>query len=152
MQPLRTVAARWSRRLAAAQTVATVEAGGVAVSLGDLLAAAFHEHPHLWSIDRFHPSAEGYRRMVDALLPGVLESLGVEIAVSVPISDTVQDVQLAARVAAREPGVEVDPLPDVDGQTRLARLRRRLPLVGRGAPEGPTDPAELAALDAEETG
>lgn len=153
MQPLRTVAAKWSRRLAAAQTVATVEAGGVAVSLGDLLAAAFHEHPHLWSIDRFHPSAEGYRRMVDALLPGVLESLGVEIAVSVPISDTVQDVQLAARVAAREPGVEVDPLPDADGQSRLARLRRRLPLVGRGAPEGPTDPAELAAaLEVEETG
>lgn len=153
MQPLRTVAAKWSRRLAAAQTVATVEAGGVAVSLGDLLAAAFHEHPHLWSIDRFHPSAEGYRRMVDALLPSVLESLGVEIAVSVPISDSVQDVQLAARVAAREPGVEVDPLPDADGQSRLARLRRRLPLVGRGAPEGPTDPAELAAaLEGGETG
>ncbi|TAL21949.1 MAG: SGNH/GDSL hydrolase family protein [Frankiales bacterium] len=153
MQPLRTVAAKWSRRLAAAQTVATVEAGGVAVSLGDLLAAAFHEHPHLWSIDRFHPSAEGYRRMVDALLPSVLESLGVEIAVSVPISDSVQDVQLAARVAAREPGVEVDPLPEADGQSRLARLRRRLPLVGRGAPEGPTDPAELAAvLEGGETG
>ncbi len=78
------------------------------------------------------------------MLPGALESLGVEIPVSVPISDSVQDVQLAARVAAREPGVEVDPMPEQDsGGGRLARLRRRLPLVGRGAPEGPTDPAEL---------
>ncbi|MBW3641098.1 MAG: hypothetical protein KY451_14920, partial [Actinobacteria bacterium] len=50
---------------------------------------------------------------------------------------------VAARVAAREPGVEVDPLPA--GTGRLAHLRRRLPLGGRGAPEGPTDPDELAA-------
>lgn len=144
LQPLRTVAAQWSRRLATAQTVATVDAGGVAVSLGDLLAKDFAEQPQLWSADRFHPSPEGYRRMTDALLPSALECLGVQIPVSVPISDSVQDVQLAARVAAREPGVEVDPLPQEAGPGRLARLRRRLPLVGRGAPEGPTDPAELA--------
>ena len=144
LQPLRTIAAVLSRRLAAAQTVATVEAGGTAVSLGDLLAREFSEQPHLWSDDRFHPSPEGYRRLVDALLPSVLQSLGVEIAVSVPISDSVQDVQLAARVAAREPGVEVDPLPAAGGMGRLALLRRRLPLVGRGAPAGPTEPGELA--------
>jgi lysophospholipase L1-like esterase len=148
MQPLRTVAAHWSRRLAAAQAVATVDAGGIAVSLGDLLARDFSEQPHLWSSDRFHPSAHGYRRIVDAMLPGVLESLGVDIPVSVPVSDSVQDVQLAARVAAREPGVELDPLPDAEGPGRLARLRRRLPLVGRGAPEGPTDPSELESSDA----
>ena len=143
MQPLRTIAAHWSRRLAAAQTVATVGANGIAVSLGDLLVRDFSEQPQLWSADRFHPSAEGYRRMVDVLLPSVLEGLGVTIAVSVPISDSVQDVELAARVASREPGVEVDPLRS--GVGRLARLRRRLPLVGRGAPEGPTDPAELVS-------
>ena len=143
LQPLRTVAAQWSRRLAAAQTVATVDEGGMAVSLGDLLARDFSEQPHLWSADRFHPSADGYQRIVDAMLPSVLEALGVDIPVSVPISDSVQDVQLAARVASREPGVEVDPLPDGEGGGRLARLRRRLPLVGRGAPEGPTDPSEL---------
>ena len=141
MQPLRAVAATWSRRLAAAQTVAVVDAGGIAVSLGDLLVKDFSEQPHLWSADRFHPSAEGYRRIVDAMLPSVLESLGVQIPVSVPISDTVQDVQVAAKVAAREPGVAVDALPDQPAAGRLALLRRRLPLVGRGAPEGPTDPA-----------
>lgn len=149
MQPLRTVAAHWSRRLAAAQTVATVDQGGVAVSLGDLLAKDFHEQPHLWSADRFHPSADGYRRIVDAMLPSALELLGVQIPVSVPLSDTVQDVQLAARVAAREPGVEVEPLPDGAGPGRLALLRRRLPLVGRGAPAGPTDPEELASEQAD---
>lgn len=143
MQPLRTVAARWSRRLAAAQTVAVVEAGGIAVSLGDLLARDFHELPHLWSADRFHPSPDGYTRIVDALLPSVLESTGVDHPVSVPISDSVQDLAVAADVAARESGVEVEVLSADGAPGRLARLRRRLPLVGRGAPEGPTDPAEL---------
>jgi lysophospholipase L1-like esterase len=144
MQPLRSFAAQISRRMAAAQTVATVEAGGTAVSLGDLLGPEFLSSPHLWSADRFHPSPEGYRRMADVLLPAVLQSLGVQIPVSVPISDSVQDVQLAARVAAREPGVEVDPLPEQAGTGRLAVLRRRLPLVGRGAPAGPTQATELA--------
>ncbi|MCW2715686.1 MAG: family lipase [Frankiales bacterium] len=148
-QPLRTIAAHWSRRMAAAQTVATVEQDGIAVSLGDLLVRDFSEQPHLWSADRFHPSADGYRRIVDALLPSVLTSLGVTIPVSVPISDSVQDVDLAAQVASQEPGVEVDPVAESGG--RLARLRRRLPLVGRGAPEGLTDPSELAA-DAAQAG
>jgi len=143
MQPLRTVAARWSRRLAAAQTVAVVEAGGIAVSLGDLLARDFHELPHLWSADRFHPSPDGYARIVDVLLPSVLESTGVDHPVSVPISDRVQDLAVAADVAAHESGVEVEVLTGDGAPGRLARLRRRLPLVGRGAPEGPTDPAEL---------
>jgi len=142
MQPLRTIAAHWSRRLAAAQTVATVGENGIAVSLGDLLVRDFSEQPQLWSADRFHPSADGYRRVVDVLLPSVLDSLGVTIAVSVPISDSVQDVELAARVAAREPGVEVDPL--LAGNGRLARLRRQLPLGGRGAPEGRTADDEMA--------
>ncbi len=139
MQPLRSLAAHWSRRLAAAQTVAVVAEGGIAVSLGDLLVDRFATLPQLWSDDLFHPSAEGYVHIVDALLPSVLESLGVDIPVSVAISDSVQSLELAARVAAREPGVEVEEVED----GRLARLRRRLPLVGRGAPLGRTDPAEL---------
>jgi len=151
MQPLRTVAARWSRRLAAAQTVAVVEAGGIAVSLGDLLARDFHELPHLWSADRFHPSPDGYARIVDVLLPSVLESTGVDHPVSVPISDSVQDLAVAADVAAYESGVEVEVLSGDGAPGRLARLRRRLPLVGRGAPEGPTDPSELTQDEPEPT-
>ena len=44
-QPLRWLARRWSRDLAAAQTVAVVEAGGRAVSVGDMLGAAFSADP-----------------------------------------------------------------------------------------------------------
>jgi lysophospholipase L1-like esterase len=146
LQPLRTVARLLSRRLATAQTVAVVEAGGIAVSLGDLLGEVFAAEPHLWSADRFHPSPDGYRRIVDAMLPSLLEGAGVDIPVSVPISESVQDLDVAAAVASREPGLAVETLPGGEGAAgdgRLARLRRRLPLVGRGAPAGPTAPEEL---------
>lgn len=142
MQPLRAVARRMSRQLAQAQAVAVVDAGGVAVSLGDLLGPTFALQPHLWSADLFHPSADGYRHIVDAMLPSLLEGIGVDIPVSVPVSESVQDVVVAATVAASEPGLEVERVPaDQDAAVpgRLARLRRRLPLVGRGAPAGRTD-------------
>ena len=62
-QPLRSLMKRWSRDLAAAQTVAVVEAGGRTVSLGDLIGPEFAESPHeMFSKDRFHPSAAGYAR------------------------------------------------------------------------------------------
>ena len=110
------------------------------MTLGTLLSPEFHGQPHLWSADRFHPSPEGYRRVTDALLPSLLERSGVTIPVSVPVSSTVQDVVVAAGVAAREPGVAVETVPGEEGVAavgpgRLARLVRRLPLVGRGAPD-----------------
>jgi lysophospholipase L1-like esterase len=140
MQPLRSVAAFYSRRMAAAQLVAVVENDGIAVTLGALLSPEFSEHAHLWSADRFHPSPRGYRRVADALLPSLLEHSGVTIPVSVPVSSSVQDVVVAATVASREPGTAVETLPGAEGVAsagpgRLARLVRRLPLVGRGAPE-----------------
>jgi hypothetical protein len=46
----------------------------------------------------------------------MLEPLGVGIPVSVPVSDSVQDVTLAARVASREPGLEVEPLERGSGR------------------------------------
>ncbi|HVM27033.1 MAG TPA: SGNH/GDSL hydrolase family protein [Mycobacteriales bacterium] len=151
LQPLRTVARVLSRRLARAQTVCVVEAGGIAVSLGDLLGDMFTNEPHLWSADRFHPSADGYRQIVDAMLPSLLEHIGVDIPVSVPVSATVQDVTVAASVASREPGLAIETIEGdqgAAGQGRLARIVRRLPLVGRGAPAGPTDAAELTDADA----
>lgn len=140
LEPLRSLAALWSRRLATAQAVAVVESDGIAVTLGGLLAAEFSQHPHLWSADRFHPSPHGYRRVADALLPSLLEASGVDIPVSVPVSSSVQDVRIAAAVAAREPGVAVETVPGEEGVAaigpgRLARLVRRLPLVGRGEPD-----------------
>ena len=76
-QPLRYVARRLSRNLAAAQTIAVVEAGGRTVSLGDLLGPLFAERVDLFSDDKFHPSAEGYAEAADALLPSVLDALGL---------------------------------------------------------------------------
>lgn len=140
LEPLRTVAAYLSRRLAAAQAVAVTENDGIAVSLGSLLGREFSEQPHLWSADRFHPSPDGYRRVADALLPSLLERSGVTIPVSVPVSTSVQDVTVAAAVAAREPGTALETEPGEEGVAavgpgRLARLVRRLPLVGRGDPD-----------------
>jgi hypothetical protein len=140
LQPLRTVAAFYSRRMAAAQAVAVAENDGVAVSLGDLLRQEFSEHAHFWSDDRFHPSPHGYARVADALLPELLELLGVDL----PSTETVQDVEVAAGVAAREAGLTVEALAGDEGAAaagRLVRLVRRLPLVGRGAPE-PRDTAQ----------
>jgi hypothetical protein len=55
--PLQWLAREWSRTLAAAQAVAVVQAGGRAVSLGDLLGPEFAvRHSQLFSADRFHPS------------------------------------------------------------------------------------------------
>ena len=152
LQPLRSLAQEWSRRLATAQAVAVAENDGIAVSLGDLLGPEFAQSPHLWSEDRFHPSFEGYRRVADVLLPAVLEAVGVDIDVSVPISSSVQDIGVAALVAAREPGTSVETLAGETGAAaagpgRLVRLVRRLPLVGRGAPDPRESPPEPDAGD-----
>ena len=155
LQPLKTVAAYWSRRMAQAQAVAVAENGGIAVSLGSLLADEFSRHEGLWSADRFHPSADGYRRVADVLLPSVLEGLGVDHPVSVPVSDHVYDVDVAAGVAAREAGVVVETVEGDEGAAavgpgRLVRLVRRLPLVGRGAPDERDEEAPLRGGDEEE--
>jgi lysophospholipase L1-like esterase len=76
-QPLRWVARHWSRQLAAAQTIAVVEAGGRTVSLGDLLGPEFHARPsEMFGPDRFHPSALGYAAAAMAMLPSVCAALG----------------------------------------------------------------------------
>lgn len=76
-QPLRSLAARASRQLAAAQTVAVHRAGGRVVGLARAVGPVFSERPdEMFSVDRFHPSAAGYRRTADALLPAVVAALG----------------------------------------------------------------------------
>ena len=75
--PLRWLARKWSRELAAAQTVAVVEAGGRTVSLGNLLGPMFAADPvRMFSSDHFHPSAEGYARAAAVVLPTLLAALG----------------------------------------------------------------------------
>ncbi|MCA1783437.1 MAG: SGNH/GDSL hydrolase family protein [Intrasporangiaceae bacterium] len=140
-QPLRWLARRWSRDLAAAQTVAVVEAGARTVSLADMLGPEFETSPgELFSIDRFHPSAAGYARVAAALLPSVVDSLGLwagqaPAAVPQPMSRRdVAPVAVAAGQAVTEPGTEVAGT-DIGGSSRGPRgrwatlLRRRQPDV-----------------------
>ncbi|WP_375383780.1 SGNH/GDSL hydrolase family protein [uncultured Microbacterium sp.] len=78
-QPLRSLGARLSRQLAAAQAEAASRAGARAVDLRRAVGAVFISQPdEMFSLDRFHPSALGYRRTADALLPAV--SAAVETA------------------------------------------------------------------------
>ncbi|MFJ7155872.1 SGNH/GDSL hydrolase family protein [Streptomyces sp. NPDC101118] len=77
-QPLRWVARRVSRQLAAAQTIGVVEQGGRTVSLGDLLGPEFAANPReLFGPDAYHPSAEGYATAAMAVLPTLCASLGL---------------------------------------------------------------------------
>ncbi len=77
-QPLRWLARRTSRQLAAAQTIGVVEQGGRTVSLGDLLGPEFAQNPReLFGPDNYHPSAEGYATAAMAVLPSVCAALGL---------------------------------------------------------------------------
>ncbi len=162
-QPLRLLMRRWSRDLAAAQTVAVVEAGGRTVSLADLLGPEFASSPgEMFSRDRFHPSAAGYARAAAALLPSVCAALGVWGADTSPRAperrrgEGVGPVAVAAGQAVREPGTEVSPV-EVAGQSRGPRgrwavlLRRRHDPVTEGAiaaePSVETPPASVLGDD-----
>jgi lysophospholipase L1-like esterase len=127
--PLRWLARRWSRQLAAAQTVAVVEAGGHTVSLGNLLGPVFEADPvRMFGSDRFHPSAVGYARAVAVMMPTVLAALGEDNRTPLPVAEGVRTLPEAADEAVRAPGTEVSPTR-VDGRDRgpagrWAQLRR----------------------------
>lgn len=134
-QPLRSVVRALSRRYAAAQTVAVVEAGGRTVSIGDILGPEFDSSPgDLFSRDRFHPSAAGYARCGSALLPAVCSAAriwpeGVEPKPEPRRGDRYAPVAHAAADAALHPGTEVYGTV-VHGRERglagrWAQLRRR---------------------------
>lgn len=156
-QPLRLLARRWSRDLAAAQTVAVVEAGGRAVSIGDLLGPEFAAQPKiLFSEDRFHPSAAGYARVAAALLPSVsaaLDLFGERSHPAVPNlrrGESVGPVSVAATRAVAQPGTEVS-RAQVRGQSRGAQgrwamllHRVRPPAVASTGPHSPDEPPASA--------
>jgi len=75
-QPLRALGSRMSRQLAAAQAAAAARAGAVSVDLRRAVGAMFLDDPDgMFSLDRFHPSALGYRRTAEALLPAVADAM-----------------------------------------------------------------------------
>ncbi|MDQ1664453.1 MAG: hypothetical protein QOH75_484 [Actinomycetota bacterium] len=135
-QPLRWIARRASRQLAAAQTIAIVEAGGRSVSLGDILGPEFEASPaEMFGPDRFHPSVAGYASAAAALLPSVCASLGVwfeadeEQRPDLSRGEGVRPIAVAAVEAADVPGTEVAPATvagrDRGPRGRWALLRRR---------------------------
>ena len=77
--PLRQMARRMSRELAAAQYIGVRDNGGRPVALAELLGHRFDDEPDMFfSADRFHPSVTGYAACADELLPEVLAALGLE--------------------------------------------------------------------------
>ena len=131
--PLRWLARRWSRQLAAAQTIAVVEAGGRTVSLGDLIGPTFYRDPErMFSYDRFHPSADGYAAAAEALLPSIVTALTEPEIAAEPLSsgEGVRTLTQAAVEAAENAGTEVV-AASVAGHERgpagrWAQLRRRV--------------------------
>jgi len=134
--PLRLLARRWSRQLAAAQTIAVVAAGGRTVSLGDVLGPSFATDRSLFSVDEFHPSAAGYAAAAAVLLRSVADAVGVWPAAADRgllglRRDTVRPVAQAAARAASRPGTEVQATEVRGSETGprgpWALLRRRRP-------------------------
>ncbi|CAN7389384.1 SGNH/GDSL hydrolase family protein [Microbacterium maritypicum] len=71
-QPLRRIASSLSRRLAEIQDETARQAGAEPVDLRHAVGSMFFDEPEaMFSLDRFHPSALGYRRTAEALLPAV---------------------------------------------------------------------------------
>lgn len=76
-QPLRALGSRLSRQLADAQAEAAARHDARAVSLRRAVGPFFVTQPdEMFSLDRFHPSALGYRRTAEALLPALIAALG----------------------------------------------------------------------------
>ena len=157
--PLNRMARRSSRQLATAQTIATVEAGGRTVSLGDLLGPEFSARPkELFSADRFHPSAAGYARAAETMLPSVAAALGywpdgTLADLEQPVArggERVDDIANAAVLAADVAGTEVSGTA-INGAQRGPRgrwavlLRRRRATVSTADVPGPADNAEREA-------
>lgn len=129
-QPLRWLARRASRQLAAAQTIGAVEQGGRTVSLGDLLGPEFAQNPReLFGPDNYHPSAEGYATAAMALLPTVCAALGLwpaeEERPDVTRREGFLPVARAAAEAASEAGTEVAAAMPTGPRGPWALLKRR---------------------------
>lgn len=143
-QPLRFLARRWSRHLAAAQTIVVVEAGGRTVSLGDLVSPAFSAAPReMFSADRFHPSAAGYASAAMAVLPSICAALDlvptIEVALDPTREEEILPVAFAAIEAVDRPGTEVapagaNPAAGHRGPWALLRHRRRAELPADATP------------------
>lgn len=156
--PLKQIARAWSRRLAAAQTIAVLEEGGRTVSLGSILGPEFAAAPAvLFGPDQFHPSAEGYRALAHVLIPSLLAAIGEvpddESVLEAYRGEAVLPITRAAVQAVKEPGTELDGT-EIEGRrsgvrglwVELRHRRRRAQVQGEAPEENeaadPGDPAD----------
>jgi lysophospholipase L1-like esterase len=144
--PLKQVARSWSRRLAAAQTIAVVEAGGRTVALASILGPEFAAAPALlFGPDQFHPSADGYKQLASVLIPSCVAELGLvpedEALPEAYRGEGVLPVAAAAVQAVKTPGTELGGTEVSGAQRGLRgrwvelRHRRRRPSADVEAPE-----------------
>lgn len=135
-QPLRSVMATLSRRLAAAQAVQVRRNGGVPVSLAETLAPEFHARGEsLFSPDRFHPNSAGYELAAGLLLPAVCLALGVW---EEPPGD---DEAGAPAEEAGAPAAEAEAPEPVDGADVSEVRAEDAPEVGADE-DAPAEPRE----------
>ncbi len=129
--PARTVAHRQSRRLAALQTKAALQAGAITVSLVDTLSPEFAARPgELFAADRFHPNSVGYEALAQILWPAVLTAAGLEVAglperYNPPRTERIAD---AIDQAVATPGTVLTPVttpPPGERRTLATLLARR---------------------------
>lgn len=82
-RPLRDLAGWRGAAVAGASAQAVRGAGGTAVDLARLTGPSFREAPEVMlSVDRFHPSDEGYALWAQALSPAVLDAAREAVAAS----------------------------------------------------------------------
>ncbi|MGW0366565.1 SGNH/GDSL hydrolase family protein [Streptomyces sp. NPDC002990] len=140
-QPLRWMARRVSRQLAAAQTIGVVALGARTVSMGDLLGPEFAANPReMFGPDSYHPSAEGYATAAMAVLPTLCAALGLwpeSDRLDVSRDEDMLPVAKAASAAAGQAGTEVTA---ARGPWALLKHRRR-----RRVPATDPDPAHVPA-------
>jgi lysophospholipase L1-like esterase len=153
--PLRHLARRWSRRLAAAQAIAIVESGGRSVSLATILGPEFAAPgSEMFGPDKFHPSPVGYRACAAAMLPSVAAAAGVVLddePFEVRRGERVLSLARAAAIAADSTGTEVSRADaDTASRGRRGRLagirhrrRRAIPQAGEVETELTQDAPDL---------
>ena len=147
--PLKQVARTWSRRMAAAQTIAVVESGGRTVSLGSILGPEFAAAPALlFGPDQFHPSAAGYQSLVGVLLPSTLAALGLtedEVAPEPDRGEGILPITDAALEAVKSPGTELDGTEVAGRRVGVRGLWVELRRRGRQPTKAAEAPAESEA-------
>ncbi len=122
-QPLRFFAHWLSRALATTQTIVVLRNGGRAVSLADTVGPIFRKDPHLmFSTDNLHPSALGYARAADVLLPSVCAAAGYRVGPAATVPHRIYrkggryPLAWYAFRASRQAGTEITPSQDRHGR------------------------------------